>query len=200
MAGVEEFIEQFTYLGLFLVLFAAALGLPIPEEVPVIAAGVFAHEGLVRWWVALPVCFAGVLSGDVLLYWIGHHWGERVLAWRPVRCVLSVPREQALKAAYRRHGAKIVITARHVVGLRAAAFITAGIARVPFVRFLVADACGALLGVPLVFGLSYFFTDQVQQIATDVHRIERWLVMAALVAVATWLVARVYRRTRELGR
>src|SRR5215475_14752566 len=131
---VQTFIEEFTHLGIFLVLFLAGLGVPIPEEVPVLASGVLAHEGVVRWWLMLPVCVVGVLSGDVVLYWVGRHWGERVLAWRIVRFVLSPEREEALKAAYLRHGVKVIFTARHVMGLRAAAFLTAGIARVPFGR------------------------------------------------------------------
>ena len=66
-------------------------------------------------------------------------WGDQVLNWRMVRLVLSPARELWLKAAYRRHAVKTVVTARHVMGLRAAAFLTAGIARVPFWKFIVAD-------------------------------------------------------------
>jgi membrane protein DedA with SNARE-associated domain len=200
VGSIEQFLEEFTYLGVFLVLFIAGLGVPIPEELPVVASGVLAHEGVVRWWLMLPVCVVGVLSGDVVLYWVGRHWGERVLAWRVVRRVLSPQREEALKAAYRRHGVKVIFTARHVVGLRAAAFLTAGIARVPFVRFLLADAAAALVGVPLGFGLAFFFTDQLDEIRADVHRLERWVIMAALVAVAAWLAVRAYRRSRLLER
>jgi membrane protein DedA with SNARE-associated domain len=197
---IEQFLEEFTYLGVFLVLFVAGLGVPIPEEVPVLASGVLAHEGVVRWWLMLPVCMVGVLSGDIVLYWVGHHWGERVLAWRIVRYVLSEQREEALKAAYRRHGVKVILTARHVMGLRAAAFLTAGIARIPFGRFLIVDAAGSMLGVPLSFGLAFFFTDQVEQIVADVHRIERWVVLLALVGLAGWVAVRAYRRSRLFAR
>jgi membrane protein DedA with SNARE-associated domain len=200
VGSIEQFIEEFTYLGVFLVLFLAGLGVPIPEEVPVLASGVLAHEGVVRWWLMLPVCVVGVLSGDVVLYWVGRHWGERVLAWRIVRYVLSPEREEALKAAYLRHGVKVIFTARHVMGLRAAAFLTAGIARVPFGRFLAVDLAGSLVGVPLSFGLAFFFTDQLEQILTDVHRIERWALMLALVVLAGWIAVRAYRRTRTLER
>src|SRR5438874_10686005 len=62
---IQQFIEHFTYAGLFLTLFAAGLGLPIPEEVAIIAGGVLAHEHVVHWWIALPVCILGVLGGDV---------------------------------------------------------------------------------------------------------------------------------------
>ncbi len=194
---LQSFLEQFTYAGIFLVLFAASLGVPIPEEGPIIAAGVLAHEEVVRWWIALPICFAGVLSGDVVLYWLGHHWGERVLEWRAVRRVLSRAREEQLKHGYRRHGVKIVFAARHVVGLRAAAFLTAGICHVPFAKFLAVDAAAALVGVPAGFGIAFLFTDQLQHLLADVRRIERWFVMYALVALAAWLAYLAYRQNRR---
>jgi membrane protein DedA with SNARE-associated domain len=194
---VQTFIEDFTHLGIFLILFAAGLGVPIPEEVPVLAAGVLAHEGVIRWWIALPVCIAGVLSGDIALYWIGHHWGERILDWRLVRYVLTREREERLMSAYRRHGVKIVFTARHVMGLRAAAFLTAGIAHVPFWKFLVVDTVAALVGVPVGFGIAFLFTDQLERVIADVHRFERWLVLYALVALAAWLAFLGWRQNRK---
>lgn len=194
---LQSFLEQFTYLGIFVTLFGAGLGVPIPEEGPIIAAGVLAHEEVVRWWIALPLCLGGVLAGDIVLYWVGHHWGERVLDWRAVRRVLSRHREEQLKHAYRRHGVKIVFAARHVVGLRAAAFLTAGISRVPFGRFLAVDAAAALIGVPAGFGIAFLFTDQLERLLADVHRIERWLVLYALVALAAWLAYLAYRQNRR---
>lgn len=197
---LQGFVEQFTYVGIFAVLLLGSLGVPIPEEMPIIAAAVLSHEGIVRWWLAVPVCLVGVLSGDVVLYWIGRHWGEQVLNWRAVRLVLTPEREQWLKAAYRRHALKTVVTARHVMGLRAAAFLTAGIARVAFWKFVVADAGAAVLSVPLGFGLAYFFTDQIKAIVADVHRAERWLALVGLVGVATVLIVAAWRWNRRVGK
>jgi membrane protein DedA with SNARE-associated domain len=194
MGALAQFLESFTYAGIFIALFLAGLGVPLPEEVPVLTAGVLAHEQVVRWWLALPVCVLGVLSGDTVLYWVGRHWGERVLAWRMVRRVLSREREETLKESYRRHGVKIVFTARHVMGLRAAAFLTAGIARVPFPRFLAADFAASMVGVPLSFGLAFFFTDQLERIMTDVRRVERWAILVICGAVAVFIAVRAWRR------
>jgi membrane protein DedA with SNARE-associated domain len=72
---------------------------PIPEELPIIGAAVLSHEGVIRWWLALPVCLLGALSGDMVLYWVGRHWGEQVINLRLVRLVLSRSREQWLNAA-----------------------------------------------------------------------------------------------------
>jgi len=160
---------------------------------PIVAAGILSHEGVVRWWLALPLCVIGVLSGDLILYAIGWHWGERVVNWRAVRRVLTREREQRLKAAYRRHAVKTVITVRHVMGLRAAAFLTAGMARVPWWRFLLADAGAALVGVPLGFTLAYVFTSQIEGILANVHRVERWIGLGALCVLTVVLLVNLWR-------
>ena len=200
VGALQEFVGNFTYVGIFIVLLLGSLGVPIPEEMPIIAAAVLSHEGIVRWWLVLPVCLLGVLSGDMVLYWVGRRWGAQVLKWRLVRLVVSSAREKWLKAAYRRHALKTLVTARHVIGLRAAAFLTAGSAGVPFWKFVVADAGAALFGVPLVFGLAYFFTDQIKAIMVDVHRAERWLGLAGLLALAAMLVVGVWRWHRRVGK
>lgn len=194
---IQEFIEHFTYGGIVLVLLLGGLGVPLPEELPILAAGALAREAVIRWWIALPLCIVGVLVGDVVLYWAGHHWGERLLGWRVVRFVLTEARERRLLSAYRRHGLKIVVIARHVVGLRAAAFLTAGIARLPFWKFLLVDTAAACVGVPVSFGFAYFFTDQLQAVLDDIHRVERWLLLLGLLTLAGWVTLRVWRKSRE---
>src|SRR2546425_2573429 len=59
---LQEFVDNFTYLGVFVVLLLGSVG--VPEEMSIIAAAVLSHEGIVRWWLALPVCMLGALSGD----------------------------------------------------------------------------------------------------------------------------------------
>jgi membrane protein DedA with SNARE-associated domain len=196
---LQGVVEHFSYLGIFSALLLASLGVPIPEEIAIITGAVLAHEGLARWWLALPVCIVGVLTGDIVLYWIGRHWGESVMRWRIVRSVLDRHREERLKAAYRRHAVKTIVAARHVIGFRAAAFLTAGIARVPFRRFVAADGAAALVGVTLVFGLAYLFTDRLMEVLVDVRRLERWLVVVALLVGVIALVIMARRRRRRLA-
>jgi membrane protein DedA with SNARE-associated domain len=198
MQILQSFVEQFTYLGVFLVLAAGGLGLPIPEEMAIIAAGVMSHEGLMAPWPGLLVCLLGVLSGDVVLYWTGRNGGERVLRWRPVRRLMTPDREHRLKSAYHRHAVKTIVTARHVTGLRAAAFLTAGIVRVPFWKFLLTDGLTAMLGIPFSFALAYFFTDHVKTIFANVHRIERWIGLLVILGVAIAVFVTVRKRDRHV--
>jgi len=195
---LERLIDSSPYVGILAALCLGSLGAPIPEEIPVVTAGVLARQGVVRWWLALPLCIAGVLSGDIALYWVGRHWGEHVLELRLVRYVLDPARREKLTAAYRKNGLIIVFAARHVMGLRAAAFLTAGIARIPFWKFLAVDGAAIGYGVPLNFSLAYLFADRVHELLANVHRIDRWIAVLAVVAVAGWLGFAVWRRSRRM--
>jgi membrane protein DedA with SNARE-associated domain len=194
---VADLIERFTYLGIFLVLFVAGLGVPIPEEAPLLAAGVLAGQQIIRWWLGLIVCFVGVLAGDIVLYWVGHHWGEHIMDWRITRIVLTPEREKRMIQLYHRHGVKIIFSARFVAGFRAAAFLTAGIVGINFWKFLAVDGLAALIGVPLGFGVAYLFTDQLPAIMHGVHRVERLAVLAGMVALAAVIGYLAYRRSQS---
>jgi hypothetical protein len=50
------------------------------------------------------------------------------------------------------------------------------------------------------FGQAYFFTDQIKAIAADVHRAERWVGLAVLLALAAILAVGVWRWHRRVGK
>ena len=52
---VEHLVEYFSYAGVLVVLLMGSLGLPIPEEVPIVMAGVLSHQGAMRWWLVGPI-------------------------------------------------------------------------------------------------------------------------------------------------
>ena len=195
---LERLIDYSPYVGILAALCLGSLGAPIPEEIPVVTAGLLARQEVVRWWLALPLCVVGVLSGDIALYWVGRHWGEHVLELRLVRRVLDPARREKLTAAYRKNGLIIVFAARHVMGLRAAAFLTAGVARIPFWKFLAVDGAAIGYGVPLNFTLAYLFADRVHGLLANVYRIDRWIAVLAVVAAAGWIGVFVWRRSRRM--
>ena len=72
-----QWLEQGSYLGIVLFLTLTGLGLPVPEEVPIVAAGVASRAEALDWWLALPACLVGALLGDSLMYAIGRFFGAR---------------------------------------------------------------------------------------------------------------------------
>ena len=71
---MEEFLKDWGYLGVFLGIVATGLGLPMPEELPVVIGGGLVGGGQANFWM-LPVCIVCVVIGDSFLYGIGRVWG-----------------------------------------------------------------------------------------------------------------------------
>jgi membrane protein DedA with SNARE-associated domain len=199
-ARMEQF-TQYGYVGVFAALIASATVVPLPEELPVITAGILVgHEetGL-RWYIMLPVVMAGVVIGDGMLYAIGRIWGRRLLdlKWVQQRLVTPDKREQIEKNFHDR-GIMILLGARMLPGIRGPIFIMAGVLRVPLGRFMLADAIYAVPLVNIIFWLSYFLTDQVLYIFNKINEYKPLVVVAILSAVAGALVQR-YILTRPIS-
>ena len=85
----EQLIGQLGYLGITLILILGGLGLPIPEEAPIILAAVLSRNGQMSVPLALASCLAGVLLGDLVVYFLGFFYGEKVLSLPLTRRLLD---------------------------------------------------------------------------------------------------------------
>ncbi len=195
----EDLIAQLGYVGFFLVLVLGGLGLPVPEEVPVILAAVLSRKGTLWWPFAFGSCLVGVLAGDFVVYFLGYFYGEKVLKLPLTRKFLTKPREAQIKGYFHRHGIKILIVGRFAVGFRTAAYLTAGILKLPALRLFLTDLFAATLSTTLMFGLGYLFAQQIERATAEIHRWQHWITFAAALGLATWLLYRYYRGRQRIG-
>jgi len=193
---LERFIELGSLPLLVALLLVAGLGVPIPEDVMVIAGGVLAHRTALPWPLVLLALYAGAIGADCLLYAMARRYGEGLLARAPFRWILSSERRVRVRQLFAHYGARAVFVGRHLGGVRALVFAMAAIEGVPFRIFLLWDAVAGLITVPFVFGLGYLFSAHVSAVAQGLARAEHWALFAlALGAGAGWLVWR-WRRAR----
>jgi membrane protein DedA with SNARE-associated domain len=187
---VFDLSHLYWYGFFFLWILATGMGLPCPEEIPIIAAGVMigTSDAGLQWWIMLPVCIAAVVLGDTVLYGIGRIWGRRLLEWRWVKTRLLPPeRRQRIEDNFHHYGVQILLFARLLPAIRSPIFITAGMMKVPVSRFMLADGIYAIPGVSLLFFLGYWFGDQFMR-AVQKAESYRLLVVVIVVAVASYLV------------
>ncbi len=193
------------YFGVLSALVAAAFGLPIPEEIPIATGGVLVSQawgtdsGLV-WWVMIPLCIFGVVASDVILYGIGRRWGSRLLksSWVQRR-VLPPDRFQKIEKNFEQYGIRILLIARLIPGIRTPVFISAGIVRLPFRRFLLADAIYAIPGVTIIFTLAYWLTDSFMFLIKKLDTYRELLLVAVISFIAGFIVANFIRRPVSTG-
>jgi membrane protein DedA with SNARE-associated domain len=182
-------------------LILTGMGLPIPEELFVISAGIAAHNGLLEPWLALIACLVGAIVGDCAMYAIGYHFGHGLLRDRHWFARYMTPeRERQVEEMIQKHGFKVFLTARFLVGVRSPVYVTAGILRMPFRRFILVDLLCASLVVTLFFGLSYVFSEAFQSLWNSIHRAEIWITAALGIAAVGAILYFLLRRRRRLSR
>ena len=181
----------FIYAGLLLILFFCGLGLPIPEEITLLAGGFLVHLEIIQFYPTLAVVFVGILSGDMALYSIGRKWGHGIITHPHMHKIFSEKRLERVRQFFRDHGSKTIFIARFISGFRVAAFIAAGTMGMRMRKFLFLDFLAALIMVPLFLFLGYYFSGKIGWLTGVFTRIDFWLkggaVLAALIILCFFL-------------
>ena len=184
----------FPYLILVLLLAAGNFGLPLPEELPLMAMGALSLQGLVNPYVAAALGWGIMVGGDCLMYWLGRKVGRGILARRPFRLIARKDRIEALELGFTNHGGKLVFLGRFLAGFRSAMGIMAGISRYSFPRFLLITApAAAIISAASVF-LGYIFADRLSRFIQDYHRVRALMAILGLTAVAAIFLFIFYKK------
>ena len=189
-------LGHWSYLIIFL---AAALecsafvGLVVPGESLVLAAGFFAHRGILQLDAVMAAAALGAVAGDNIGYQLGCRLGRPWLLLHARRFGVTEKRLGRAEAFFGRHGPKAVFLGRFVGFARALVPFVAGASRMPYRRFVVYDALGAVLWTVACALLGY-------GLGASWRLAEQWLggvsEALAVVAVAGGLVFWLRRRAR----
>lgn len=195
-----DFFAQYGYWAVFLVLIACGFGLPIPEDVTLVAGGVICALSketthLLNQHLMAAVALSGVLGGDGIMFISGRLLGSKVTRIPIIRRVITVDTYNKIQDKAHKYGNKILFIARFLPGLRAPVFLTAGVShRVPMWKFLLMDGFAALISVPLLVYLGYFF-------ANDLERVLSWIkhseFLIGLIIATVILSVVIYKRIKK---
>jgi membrane protein DedA with SNARE-associated domain len=124
---------------------------------PRLAAIYAATEPSFNVGVVIAVAAFGAIVGDNAGYWLGLRYGYALLLRYGERIGMFEARIKLGQYLFLKHGAKVVFLGRFVALLRMLAAFLAGVNRMPWRAFLVANACGGIIWAA-VFGIGgYFF-------------------------------------------
>ena len=208
-APVERIIEYLThmsapgaYLLLFTILLLCGFGLPIPEDISLIAAGYISWRGkhglepIINVHTAFAVCFAAVLAGDTIAFFFGRRYGRRVLASNLARKYFTPKRQLRTRAYFRKFGSKVVLVGRFTPGLRFTIFFTAGTLHVRPSVFFFYDFVAAAFSVPVLVYVAYFFGEQIDNVIKYARGAEHGILIVVVLAAAIVAIRLVRRRNR----
>jgi len=180
------------YIAVFIALMICGAGLPLPEDITLVAGGVIAGLGYANVHAMFALTMFGVLLGDAAIFLLGHHYGARILQWRSVARVLTPSRYAKVQQKFERYGNRMLFIARFLPGMRTTVYLTAGMThRVSFLRFLLLDSVAALISVPFWVYLGYFGADNHEWLVKWMGRGQSslWALVGilALTLLALWL-------------
>src|ERR687886_42809 len=168
------------------------MGVPVPGETVLIAAAIYAGAtGNLDIGLVIAAATVGAIIGDNLGFWLGRHLGFRLLH-RYGRFVGRTEGKIKLgQYLFLRHGGKVVFFGRFVTILRVLAALLAGANGMPWPRFLVANAAGAVVWAA-VFGLGAYV------LGSEIHHFKGPLGIAgAILAVLALGTGFVFLRRNE---
>ncbi|MCA9545040.1 MAG: DedA family protein [Myxococcales bacterium] len=189
MDWLTGYLEQFTYIGIAVALFLAGLGVPIPEDIPLIFGGVMAGAGKIDIWIHFAISMAFIAIGDSCLYYIGRRIGRSSTTGGFFSKLLTPARRKKAQGYYDRFGSWTVFFGRFVAGIRGAIFLTAGVVNFPFWRFLILDTLAALISVPVWIWLGVKFGENWEVILEEAKSTQGWILAAVAVVVVGAVVA-----------
>lgn len=151
-----------TYAILFIIIFIET-GLVftpfLPGDSLLFAAGAFAALGSLNIFVLLILLTIAAILGDTANYWIGHFFGEQLIANPKV----PIKKEdiEKTKAFFEKYGGKTIILARFVPIVRTFAPFVAGVSKMTYGKFISYNFIGGILWV-LVATLAGFFFGNIE--------------------------------------
>ena len=145
-------------------------------------------------WILIPLLIAAAILGDAVGYQIGRHTGPRLFKREDSRLFHRDHLERAQRF-YDKHGGKTIVIARFLAFVRTFAPTVAGAAAMPYRKFVTYNITGAVLWVPSLTLLGYFFGKAIPANLIDVFFAGMIAIMvAASTGPALWHLWRERRK------
>jgi membrane protein DedA with SNARE-associated domain len=182
-----------------------SMGIPLPGELTLVAASLMASAGAINpWWVAASAA-TGAIIGDSIGYTIGRKGGRRLLErlGRRFPKHLGPPHLARAERTFAKWGVWAVFFGRFIALLRILAGPLAGALKVPYGKFLLANATG---GIVWAFG-TVFAIYYIGQVVEEYLKDFSWAALALAVVAglfSTWYfkrkaAARAHQTEAELA-
>ncbi len=180
------------YAALFLILILSGLGLPVPEEITLLFGGYLAYLEFIHFWPTVYVLILGIVVADAAGYFLGRFAGDWVSQRISRIRHLSLLLEKA-KFYFEKHGEKVVLFSRPLIGVRVAVPILAGHFKMNFVKFLLFDTMAAIPWTFFLVSISYYLGSGLD-LVTGIKEVKHFifiLIWSAIVVYAVRLVRKI---------
>lgn len=195
LSGLSGVTAYGAILGVLLI---CGLGVPLPEDITLISAGILAAIGSISLAGALVAGFVGVLFGDAILFNLGRKYGRHVFKLPLFRRIFTEARIAAAEKKILHNSKFICFTARFLPGLRAPIYLTAGVMGVKPMHFYLLDGFAALISVPVWVVGGWWFGQRIEEALGFAKQAQIYLVLGIGVVITIWLLIKWRTKKKRL--
>lgn len=182
---ILSLIGQYGYLVVFFGVMLESVGIPLPGETILIAAGLLVHQGSLDPGETIVFGILGTTIGNQLGYWAGRQGGHPfVLQWGHY-VGITPERLLRMEGFFARHGGKAVFLARFIPGLRAFGALVAGISRMHWWTFLFYNVLAGAVWATASILVGYLFS-------RSLVLVEGWMSLASVLLVLLFVLTLVF--------
>jgi len=184
---------------IFGLLLLAGFNLPVSEDLMLFISGSLAQANPDLLWPLFIGVYMGAFFSDVICYWVGRLLGPKLWNIKFFAKMVSTERVEQLSGFYTRYGMLTLIVGRFIpFGVRNGLFLTAGLGKMPFMKFAFSDLVAASISCGVYFWLYFTYADAVIEQVKQANII---IFSVASIGVVYWLVkSRLAQRRAEQGK
>ena len=210
-AQIAEWFTFYAYQPLWvytlivLLMFASSFGLPLPEEVTLISAGLAGFMALhpdkypppepglegVNPYILATVCVTAVFLSDYLIYWLGWYISNHLNKYPKWKERMQSKPFQRVQKWIHNYGTLAPCIFRFTPGLRFPGHMMCGAIGLPRWKFIAVDGTAALLTVPTQILLVSFYGEVI------LKYLSRMKFVVGGVAIAAFIIYYFYRRSQK---
>jgi membrane protein DedA with SNARE-associated domain len=186
---LTELIKNYGYLAIL-------IGTFLEGETILILGGFAAHMGFLELPWVIASAIAGSFSGDQLYFYIGRHYGPKIIAKR-------LSWQEGAQKVYKhlhRHKNLLILSFRFFYGFRNVTPFAVGAAHISRSRFFTLNLIGAIVWAISFAYAGYLFGEAFRLLLDDFKRYELYVLFALVfVGLMIWLITLIRHRRRALA-
>lgn len=201
LPALLNWLQQYSYPVLWGLIMVAAIGVPLPISLVLLAMGAFAALGDFNIGLLFALALSASVCGDSIGYFIGRLWGSKLLNW------LAQPKGQFFISArtversreyFNRQGGWAVFLSRFLFSAFGSVInLLAGTELMPYRHFLLADILGKVLSASIPLALGYIFVASWEAVGDIVGAVSLLALALLVVIFLIWRLAKMAKSLEE---
>ena len=194
-----SYLLLYKYVALFVFIFLAGIGLPIPSSTLLLAVGAFASQGYFNLPLSLAIALVANILGDLFDYFLMRKYGTAILKknyHKRFSFIVKLEKYIIYLDKYIKSHQRIAIFLSRFLGSASTVVnFLAGLTPVPFKTFILYDALGNFLFITFIVFLGFFISESWQSVA-GVIGISSTIISVFVLLILVTVVIKKFSKTK----